>query len=75
MDKVGLALTGLAIVVIIAMCAVPPEVESAPPMDELQIAGAYHCGILDALQEKAGRGKACDFYRDIAKRRGVVVPP
>ena len=48
---------------------------AAPPMDEYQIAGAYHCGMLDALQEKRSRGKACDLYKDIAKKRGVAVPP
>ena len=51
------------------------DTDAAPPMDELQIAGAYHCGMLDALQEKHRRGKACDMYKEIAKRRGVNVPP
>jgi hypothetical protein len=45
------------------------------PAEELQIASAYHCGMLDALQEKRGRGRACDEYKTIARKRGVSVPP
>ena len=74
MDKIGLALTGLAIVCFIAYCAVPGDVDSAP-VGEYELASAYHCGMLDALQTKAGRGRACDLYKDIAKRKGVSVPP
>jgi hypothetical protein len=73
MDKIGIALTGLSIVIIIAMCALPPE--AAPPAQEQQLAEAYHCGMLDALQEKRQRGRACDEYKAIAKRKGVSVPP
>ena len=74
MDKIGIALTGLAIVVIVAMCAVPPDADSAPERD-YELASAYHCGMLDALQQKIGRGKACDLYKDIARKKGVSVPP
>ena len=42
---------------------------------DYHIAGAYACGMLDALQEKRHRPKACDDYRTIAKEKGVSVPP
>lgn len=42
---------------------------------EYILASAYHCGMLDAMQEKRGRGKACDEYKAIAKKKGVSVPP
>ena len=74
MDKIGIGLTGIAIVIIIAMCSLPPEAESAPDR-EYELASAYHCGMLDAMQEKRGRGRACDTYKAIAQKKGVSVPP
>ena len=74
MDKIGLAIIGLAIVCFLAYCAARNDAESAPA-DEYEIASAYHCGMLDAMQEKRGRGRACDTYKAIAKKKGVAVPP
>jgi hypothetical protein len=75
MDKIGIGLTGLAIVIIIAMCALPPEAAPLTAAEEFELASAYHCGMLDALQEKRGRGRACDNYKEIARKKGVKVPP
>ena len=74
MDKIGLVLVGMVVVCAIAYCTVANDAESAPPA-EYELASAYHCGMLDALQQKIGRGRACDVYKEIAKKKGVSVPP
>jgi hypothetical protein len=73
MDKLGLSLCGLALVGLIAWCTIPNA--ASAPRDEQSLAEAYHCGMLDALQEKLKRGKACDLYKSIAQAKGVIVPP
>jgi len=72
MDKIGISLIGLTVVVVIAYCAAPA---GGVPRDEQALAEAYHCGMLDALQEKVRRGRACDEYKSIARKKGVAVPP
>ena len=66
------AIFGLAFM--LSYCAIRVS-NAVTPAEELQIASAYHCGVLDALQEKRNRGRACDTYKAIAKKRGVDVPP
>lgn len=76
MDKFGLSIVGLGVVCLIAYCSVVDNHADGATRDEqILIAEAYHCGMLDALQEKTKRGRACDTYKAIAKAKGVSVPP
>ena len=63
------------IAAVIFMIFLAGYLAAAPPPGEYELASAYHCGMLDALQQKIGRGRACDVYKEIAKKKGVSVPP
>jgi len=63
-----------ALSLMVSYCAIRVA-NAVPPAQETQLAEAYHCGMLDALQEKVRRGRACDMYKEIAKKKGVAVPP
>ena len=74
MKHIPLLMVVLGLSFMLTYCAIRVS-NAVPPAQETQIAEAYHCGMLDAMQVKIRRGRACDEYKAIAKKRGVEVPP
>ena len=75
MKQVPMLIVIFALALMTSYCAIRVSNAAPTPEQEFLLASAYHCGMLDALQEKRGRGRACDEYKAIAKKKGVAVPP